>query len=169
MSSSHDPVTNDANVDLVRRYSSEVWNDRALEKIPEFVHPEYVCYDPGTPEPIRGYDGLKSHIRNTTTAFPDLHDELHLSVGVEDQVLTHYTITGTHNGAYGPLPPTGRPILMDATARLRIEEGKIREEQFYYDTATLQQQLGMKGIGLLRQFPRIAWWNLQKLWNQQIR
>ncbi len=156
MGSRHSPTTSEANVDVIRRFTEEVWNGQMYDRLPELVHSEYVLYDPAVPDPIRGREELERHVRGARRGFPDLHVEPRLALGEGDTVLAHYTVTGTFDGTYGPLSPTGRRLALDGTAVVRFEDGKIREERLYYDTADFRKQLGVTGVGLLRQLPGIA-------------
>ncbi|WP_254534651.1 ester cyclase [Halomarina litorea] len=161
MSSRHSPTSTDAAVDIARRFAEEVWNGREYTAIPELVHRDYVLHDPAAPDPIRGRDALERHIRDSVRAFPDLHVEPRLGLGEGETVMTYYTTTGTFDGAYGPLSPTGRRVAVDGTAVIRYEDGKMREEHLYYDTADFRKQLGVTGLGFLRQVPSIARWTLR--------
>lgn len=163
MSLQHSSTTADANVDLVRRFATKVWNERDYGAIAELVHPEYVRYEPGTPDPIRGREGLERHVREMERAFPDFVIEPHLALGESDTVLAHYTVRGTHDGAFGPLAPTGRRVVVDGTSVIRFEDGMMREEHVCYDSEKLREQLGATGIGLLRQLPSIVRWNVRNL------
>jgi steroid delta-isomerase-like uncharacterized protein len=170
MNSHTAPTTTDVNADLVRRYSAEIWEHRNLDAIPEYLHPDFVLNDPGLPGPVYGADGLEQHIRDLLGAFPDLRDEIHHVVGVDDTtVLASTTVSGTHDGRFGPLPPTGRRIELDVLARLRIEDGRIREESFFYDPAELRRQLGASGVGVVRLLPRILWTNVRTRMSRRTR
>jgi len=146
----------DSSVDIARRFAADVWNERGVERIPEFVGPEYVLWDPARSDPIRSPDELAEYVRALLDAFPDLTVEQHTAIATDTGVMTHYTTSGTHEGAFGPLPATGRRVAVEGTAVIRVEDGRFREERLFYDPRALKQQLGVTGVGLVRRLPAIA-------------
>ena len=58
-------------------------------------------------------------------------------------VIAEITWTGTNDGPLGPLPATGRPVTLDAVDILHFDnEGRIVQEDWYYDQLMLMAQLG---------------------------
>lgn len=62
------------------------------------------------------------------TAFPDMTFDVDLLIESGDLVVSNWTLRGTHTGApfYG-VAPSGRPVVINGTAILRIRDGKVVE------------------------------------------
>jgi predicted ester cyclase len=52
-------------------------------------------------------------------------------------------LTGTHDGEFDGLPPTGGQIALPIAVFTRIEDDRIIEDREFYDTATMLGQLGL--------------------------
>ena len=62
------------------------------------------------------------------TAFPDMEFRVDVLLEVDDLVVSHWTLTGTHSGgAYYDVPPSGEPVTIDGTAILRLRDGQVVE------------------------------------------
>jgi steroid delta-isomerase-like uncharacterized protein len=91
---------------------------------------------------LRG-EALKQFFASVLTAFPDLQRT------VEDQltddinnVITRWTATGTHQGEFMGIAPTGKQVTVTGIAIHHIADGKVVEEWEQWDTFGLMQQLG---------------------------
>ena len=62
---------------------------------------------------------------------------------VEDErVACRLSITGTHNGVFQGIPPTGKPIAINAITMFRLAEGKLSEHWISVDMLGLMAQIG---------------------------
>jgi len=81
-------------------------------------------HDPA-PNQGPGREGFKAFFTELTTAFPDAHIEPAHMVADDDHVCIAYTLTGTHNGDFNGVAPSGKRIEVlyvvpaDKTDRLR--------------------------------------------------
>jgi predicted ester cyclase len=57
-------------------------------------------------------------------------------------VMTRGTTTGTHQGPFGEMPPTGKSISVQWVMVSRFEGDRIAEDFEVYDSLGLMQQLG---------------------------
>lgn len=76
-------------------------------------------------------------------AFPDLFHTIEETVAEGDKVTVHFTLRGTHDGAFGEIPPTGNQVTVSAIAILRLVEGKVAQLQAVFDQMGLMRQLGV--------------------------
>jgi predicted ester cyclase len=60
-------------------------------------------------------------------AFPDFKHEIDSMVAEAGKVTARVTLTGTHEGEYMGVPPTGNKINYTAMLEARFSEGKIVE------------------------------------------
>ena len=59
-----------------------------------------------------------------------------------DRVIVRWTGSGRHVGDLMGVPPTDRPISVDAISIMRIADGRIAEEWTVWDALGLLQQIG---------------------------
>ena len=130
------------NVEIVKRFVSEVVNQGRMETIAEVIHPRYQYHGPGGVE-AEGRAGVQSIIDEFRAAFSDLHAEITAEIAQGDLVALTMITTGTHDGDLMGLAPTGATIELPMAIVSRFEDGQIVEEWEYYDSATMMSQLGL--------------------------
>ena len=94
------------NKELVRRYYAEVLNGRDLDAVGEYFADD------------RMVQGVRNGCFSYFTAFPDLHVSVDELIAEGDRVFCRSTMTGTHDGEYKGLAPTGRNIVNRSMSRL---------------------------------------------------
>jgi predicted ester cyclase len=114
--------------------------DGELDRVGEFVHPGVIDHSlpPGMPEGIEGVRAILGAIR---AGFPDHDATVIQMVSEDDLVATHKTFTGTHEGEFFGLAPTGRRAMIRVMDFVRYEDGKIAEHWNVVDMAGLMAQL----------------------------
>jgi C-1 hydroxylase len=100
------------------------WNRWELKGIIDHWADDVVHYSEDqpvdTPEMIRRMEaGLD--------AFPDLHLEVKSIIAEGDRVTLRITVTATHKGQFGELPPTDKKVSWHIVEELRFEDGKVVE------------------------------------------
>ncbi len=126
---------------LVRRFVNEVLNQGQLDAIVEIVDPEY-RYEGPDGQRLRGPHQLQELIVGFHTAFSDFHAEITSEIENGPDVAMTMTLTGTHDGDFDGLAPTGARMSLPIAVFTRVENGQIVNEREFYDTATLLAQLG---------------------------
>jgi len=109
----------------------------------EVCSPDYICHFAGFPKPM----SLEEHIQANRTflvAFPDFHHEINDMVADAEKVTARVTLTGTHEGEFMGIPPTGNKIEYTAFLTARFSDKRIVELWGVADMMTLMQQLGME-------------------------
>lgn len=135
---------------LVTEYVA-TWNDRDYARIPELVSETFVMYDAnapadGTPGPageVHGPDGLETWMRAITNSFPDFRADVQEMLSSDDRVMYEVTLSGTHEGEFAGIPPTGRDVELSAMESYRVADGAIQEHRTYYDRQEFLDQLGL--------------------------
>ena len=75
---------------------------------------------------------------------PDLRVELRGEpVVTPDAVAWEWTFSGTHTGTWGGIAATNQQIRLKGFSLMRLRDGKIVQLSSYYDTGTLNRQLGL--------------------------
>jgi len=121
----------------------EVWNKGNMALVDELYTPNFklhlVNHINGERE---GTEAFKEHIKFLRTAYPDMkyeYDELIIS---DDKVIMLVKFTGTNTGPRGDAPPTGKSVEVSGVFIFRIDDGKIAEEWYYKNMASVFRQLG---------------------------
>jgi predicted ester cyclase len=82
----------------------------------------------------RAFDQFRS-------AFPDWHQETVELVAEGDTVVARFRCTGTHQGTWKGLAPTGRSMCIDEVYFFRIRDSRLARMWGLEDTWTRHQQL----------------------------
>ena len=64
----------------------------------------------------------------------------------EGLVVARWLMTGTNDGPFQGLPPSGRTVRVPGSDFLRVDADHIREVDGYFDTAALPRQLGLQVV-----------------------
>jgi steroid delta-isomerase-like uncharacterized protein len=121
----------------------EAINSGNLEALRELVTPNVVEHDPG-PNQGPGAQGYIDLFNEMRTAFPDLQATPEHITADEDSIALAYTMTGTHQGDFMGIKPTGRKIKARGVQIARYENGKMAERWGSSDQLGILEQLGVK-------------------------
>ncbi len=106
-----------------------------------FAHPRYELI--ATDEVHDGETAVAAYYEETREAFPDQRNELIEMHHADDAVVAEFDLLGTHDGPFRGLPPTGRSFRCRMVALFLFEEDRLVCERVYFDSATIQRQLGI--------------------------
>ena len=97
-----------------------------------------------TPLPIEatGSQALKQVWATLLRAYPDLHVTVEDLFGEQDRLVARNMVTGTHQGEYLGVPPTGRSVTYTEMFIVRFADGRIVETWGVVDLLSQMQQLG---------------------------
>lgn len=122
-------AVNSGDTDLISRTIDEVFDPDVKQHIPFEV---------------TGTQMLKEMVfARLYRAFPDLHISLEDLIEEGDKVVEKDTVTGTHQGEYNGLPPTGNSVAYNEVFIMRFANGRIAEIWGVVDIFTQMKQLGM--------------------------
>jgi predicted ester cyclase len=128
------------NKDIVRRALEEPWRD--LSVLDEAIDAGYVGYDPASPEPLRGPEGAKQNVSQYVSAFEGAQITVQEQIAEGDFVATRWEGRGRHTGEVMGVAPTGKDVVVSGQTFSRLENGKIVEEWWNWDTLGMLQQIG---------------------------
>jgi predicted ester cyclase len=134
-------MTAEASISLVYRYISEVWQQRNIAAIEQFLHPNYKRYSSPIAIPMT-IDEQKARVAGFRTAFPDVQLTIEDIFSSGDRVAFRSTIRGTHEGMFMGIAPTHRVVVVALLDIMRIENESIIEHWGGPDLLNLLQQLG---------------------------
>jgi predicted ester cyclase len=132
------------NGEVIRRYVDEVWNWGMLDVADELLALAHVRHDPVLEFDAIGIDEIKLQVSALRAAFPDLRFEASIYASSDDDgfVTRRWMMTGTHDGEWMGIAPTGAKITSTGMALSRFDNGKIAEEWIHRDDLGLMRQLG---------------------------
>ena len=132
------------NKEKARRMMEEGFGGGKLEVVDEVLDPNFVCYDPNSEAgEVRGAETIKQEIEWFRNAVPDLTYTVEDQVAEGDEVVTRWKATGTHQGEFFGVAPTGKHIEMSGIQIDRFDEnGKMVEEWPEYDLLGAMKQMG---------------------------
>jgi predicted ester cyclase len=91
-----------------------------------------------------GRDQLIAHLQVVPAAFPDIRHRVELALVAGDRVLTSTAASGTHQGEFIGVAPTGRSVTWTGLDLFRLEDGLVVEWLDYQDIHGLLRQLGAR-------------------------
>ena len=97
----------------------------------------------GTDEAAIGTDGLKAIYEEYYGAFPDFHHDVDEMVAEGDLVGVFMSSSGTHEGEFRGVRPTGNEFVIEDTGLLRLDQGNIVDARPLSDMLGLFEQLGV--------------------------
>lgn len=103
-----------------------------------FASPSYEVMPLGS---FAGSDAVTGFLTNFLAGFPDLHQEIVVSHHAESAVVVEMRNTGTHQGDFAGLAPTGRRIEVRSCNLFLFDGADLIGERIYFDLATLMSQL----------------------------
>jgi steroid delta-isomerase-like uncharacterized protein len=110
--------------------------------IDELVEPNAVIR---TPLPIEatGAQLAKEVFGRLLRANPDLHITVEDLIEEDDKIVSRNIVTGTHQGEYMGLPPTGKSVTYNEIFIVRFAGGRIAESWGVVDVLSQMKQLGV--------------------------
>ena len=132
----------EANKAVVRRTFEEVWNQGNADAVPALYAPDVVWHAPHAAEG-HGPAFMQRLVARVRAAFADFQLTCEELIAEGDQVVSRYTITGTHRGTWEGIAPTGKEVALKGVSIARLRDGKCVEVWNMPDALGLLQQLGV--------------------------
>lgn len=123
----------------------ECINEARYDELDEYMtadmtfHPTSAAND----RDLSGVEAQREWFETTRRAFPDEHYELEQVLSDDEFVAVRATITGTHEGEYMGLDPTGKRFEEAMFVLMRMDDGKIAEAWALADIYGTAMQFGL--------------------------
>jgi predicted ester cyclase len=110
--------------------------------IDEIVEPDALIH---TPLPIEatGAQALNQMWPTLLQGLPDVHVTIEDLIAEGDKVVSRNSVTGTHQGEYMGLAPTGKSVRYNEIFIIRFVNGRIAETWGVVDVFSQMKQLGV--------------------------
>jgi steroid delta-isomerase-like uncharacterized protein len=130
--------------DNVKSYN-HVWDvvvNEGRTNILDTAYVEDVVLHHTKPE-TKGKAGAKAYYANFVTGFSDRKFTVVESFAKGEKLVKYWRFTGTHTGVFFGIPATGKKVDVIGCTIAKIVDGKITEEQDFFDNLEFLQQLGL--------------------------
>ena len=92
---------------------------------------------------LNGIDAFKGYYNNYLTGFSDAEFTFIDIFGQGDNIVKHWNFKGTHDGEMFGIPATGNKLDISGTTIVKMKDGKILQEQDFFDNHSFLSQLGL--------------------------
>ena len=136
-------VTAEQRRQLMLRISREIIVGGDVGLVDELFAADYLDHDPfpGLPADREGFKGAVAALHR---ALPDLTVDVQLTLVDGDKVAYSLTSSGTHDGDFMGIPPTGRSVVTSAIEILRIDDAGLAKERWQrFGALQMLQQIGV--------------------------
>jgi steroid delta-isomerase-like uncharacterized protein len=131
------------NLQLMRRWFQEVWNEGKTESIHEFLAPDAIGIgELEDGRPLRGPAEFVPFVERIRGAFPDINIVVEDAFGAEDKVVLRWSATMTHRGDHLGMPASGQRVRIAGMSIARIRDKQIIEGWDNWDQLGMLKQIG---------------------------
>jgi predicted ester cyclase len=135
------------NESAVAKFWDTLWSQGDQSIAEEIFDPEFRDLDPNWPSGAAGGIGaMKEKLTFYFNTIPDWKFIVVKQLVMGDHVVCHWNGTGTHQGEYAGVAPTGKPITLEGVSIFTCRNGKIVEQIIYYDLLGMLRQMGATTI-----------------------
>ena len=92
---------------------------------------------------VKGIEAFKAYYNNYITGFSDAEFNIVDAFGQGDKLVKHWSFKGTHDGDFFGIPATGKKVDLIGTTLVLMKDGKILQEQDFFDNYSFLTQLGL--------------------------
>jgi steroid delta-isomerase-like uncharacterized protein len=135
-------MNTEQNKALMRRFVEEIFNRGNLNRLEEFMAPNFVEHEELPPGVPRDREGVKQLTLTLRSAFPDFKATIDDAIAEGDKLVVRQTWTGTHKGDFMGVPPSGKKVSFGVIDILQFSDGKILAHWGMIDNMGLMQQIG---------------------------
>jgi steroid delta-isomerase-like uncharacterized protein len=92
---------------------------------------------------VVGIDNARAMYANYVIGFSNIKFTIVDVFGQGDKLVKHWDFKGKHTGTFFGIPATGKDVEVEGVTLVRMQDGKIAEEQDFFDNLSFMQQLGL--------------------------
>ena len=133
----------DENKAIVRRFIDELQNKRNLAIVDELLSTDEYSGHDSLHSAATNNEEVKAGLDKWFTAFPDFKVTIEDQLAEGDKVTTRGVMTGTHDGVWQGVPPTGKPMRSTFIFIHRLKDRKIVERWVNADHLGILRQIGV--------------------------
>jgi steroid delta-isomerase-like uncharacterized protein len=131
------------NVQSMRRWFQEVWNEGRIKTIYELLTPDAVARGQrGADIELRGPEEFAKFVDEIRSAFPDIKLKIEDIFGTDDKVVVRWSAVMTHTGDALGLQASGKAVRSRGITIARFAGGRIAEGWDNWDQLGMLEQIG---------------------------
>lgn len=92
---------------------------------------------------ITGIEAFRDYYNNYLTGFSDAEFTFIDVFGQGDKIVKHWNFKGTHDGEMFGIPATNNTVDINGTTLVLMKDGKVLQEQDFFDNHSFLMQLGL--------------------------
>jgi uncharacterized protein len=138
-----DPVA--ANIKMYTHVWDEIINNGKLDLFNDSNFTKDVVMH-GKPDVV-GIDSARAMYANYVTGFSNRQFTIVDVFGQGNKLVKHWKFKGKHTGMFFGIPATGKEVSLEGATIVRMQDGKIAEEQDFFDNLEMMTQLGIAPAG----------------------
>ena len=92
---------------------------------------------------VKGIEAFKTYYNNYLTGFSDAEFNIIDVFGQGDKIVKYWSFKGTHDGDFFGIPATGKKIDLIGTTLVLMKDGRVLQEQDFFDNYSFLGQLGL--------------------------
>jgi predicted ester cyclase len=137
------PGNEEHNIAIVRRFIDGAVNGRDISVIDETWSDDLIWHG-GSLGTFEGKAAFKKAFSaNATSAWSDMHLEIHEIIATADKVVLRFTNSGTNVGPFMGNPPTGKHAEWLGIGIYTVRDGRITKGWFAEDILSMLTQLNL--------------------------
>jgi len=126
---------------VVERFFYEAINERKLEILEDIIAPDFRGNILEYEQTSNTREEITQMLAGVFVAFPDYQQVIHDWIVEGEKVVARWTTTGTHQGVYNGIAPTGKVIHEHGIDIFRVVEGRIVAHWVELDVLGIFQQM----------------------------
>ena len=147
----------DENIQLMRRWFQEVWNDGRTETVHELFSANGIATgQAGAGVQFHGPEEFIPFVKQIRGAFPDIKVKIEEVFGADDKVALRWSASMTHTGDSFGIPATGKGVRLTGITIARFDKGKVVEGWDNWDQLGMLEQIGVYRPPKLTPLPKSA-------------
>lgn len=139
-------MSTEQNKALIRRLVEEIFNQGNANVADELIAPDFIEHEELPPEIASGPEGIKQMTAMLHSAFPDFKATINDIIAEGDKVVVRMTWSGTQQGEWMGIPPTGKSVSFAVIDIIRCAGGKLVEHWGLTDSMAMLMQLGVNSM-----------------------
>jgi steroid delta-isomerase-like uncharacterized protein len=133
----------EADVNLLRRWFEEVWNQGRTEVMHELLAPDAPVHGVGGgSDMVRGPAEFLVAYEQLKGAFPDIHFTIEQAISQGDSIAVRWSATATHKGDHLGPPASNNTVNVTGMVFARVRDGKMIEGWNNWDMMGLMHTIG---------------------------
>jgi steroid delta-isomerase-like uncharacterized protein len=123
-------------------FIEDAWNGRNMDSLRAVSVENYIRNLNGI-QVAKSQNEVEANMNIFFNGFPDSKLVVDDIVIKDNRLFAHWTFTGTNTGIFGEVAPTGKNATLSGYSNIHFNsDGKITQEDVYYNELQLLQQLG---------------------------